>query len=193
MQEVERRIGDRAAAARVDAERPELLVHPADPDAEDQPPAGQLLDRRDPLGGQQRRPVGHDQHADAEADPLGDPGEEGERRERLEVAPVRALRVLGRERQVIGDPEIVDPGRLGGARAAASSARVDCGPMLRRYRPSFISFSADRGPPVIVVVDDHVDQGIADRKAHGVTSAGAAAWSQIVAGCGTPADPGLNP
>ena len=33
-----RRVGGRATAPRIHAERPELLLHPADPDAEDQPP-----------------------------------------------------------------------------------------------------------------------------------------------------------
>jgi hypothetical protein len=115
VQERERLIGDRAAAPRIDAERAELLVHPADPDAQDQATSRELLDRSDPFRDQQGRTIGDDQHANRQADALRDPGEKGERRQRLEVAPLRAFRILRRERQVIGDPEIVDPGLLGGA------------------------------------------------------------------------------
>jgi hypothetical protein len=115
MEEGERGIGDRAAPSWVHAERPELLLHPADPDAEDQPLRGQLLDRCDPLGSQQSGTVGDDQHAHAQAHPFGDPGEKGQGRQRLEVAPARAFRILGRQRHMIGDPEIVDARLLGGS------------------------------------------------------------------------------
>jgi hypothetical protein len=111
----ERRVGGSAPTPRVDAERPEFLLHPAEPDAQDQSSPRQLLNRCRPLRDQQGRTVGDDQHADRQAHALGDPGEIGKRRERLDVAPVRSLRILRRERQVVGDPEIVDAGLLRGA------------------------------------------------------------------------------
>ena len=50
---------------------------------------------------------------------VGGGGEEGERRQRIEVAPVRALGVVGRDGDVVGDPQRVEAGVLGGARALA--------------------------------------------------------------------------
>ena len=115
VQKGERRVGYRTPAPAIHAEHSELPVHPADPDAEDQPPSRQFLDRSDPLRAEEGGTVGDDQHANGQADAFGDPGEKRERRQRLEVAPVRSFRILGRERQVIGDPEIVDAGLLRGA------------------------------------------------------------------------------
>ena len=50
-----------------------------------------------------------DQHAHGQCHTLGDPGEKGKRRQRLDVASVGYFGIFRREREMIGDPEIVDP------------------------------------------------------------------------------------
>ena len=114
-----RRVCDRTAAALVDAGGAELGFHPADAGAQQHPAAGELLDRRDPLRRRQRLAVRQDEHADAEADAIGRRGEVGERRERIEIAPVRALGVVRRYGDVIGHPEPVEPCLLRRARTSA--------------------------------------------------------------------------
>jgi hypothetical protein len=60
-------VGAPAALLERHAERGELGLHPADPGAEDEPAARQVLQRRQLLGERQR--VAHRQHQDAGAEP----------------------------------------------------------------------------------------------------------------------------
>jgi hypothetical protein len=85
------------------AEGVELLLEPADPEAEHQPAAGQVVDRRRLLGQVQRVHLGQDVDAGAEPEPLGAGRHPGEGDERVDEAiaarhgqlPARVVGVAG--------------------------------------------------------------------------------------------------
>ena len=92
----------------VDAEGVELLAHPADADAEHDAPVRDAVDRRQLLGQHERVAVRHDQHAGADLDPLGAPGDRRHHGDRV------VDELLGAERRVAGLVVEVarrDPGR----------------------------------------------------------------------------------
>ena len=77
-------VGQTAALPERHAERRELALHPAHAGAEDETAAGEHVHAREELRDRQRRPVGQDDHARAEQDPLGDAGQPRKDREGIE-------------------------------------------------------------------------------------------------------------
>ena len=108
--EGERLVGERPAASQIDPEGAELRRHPADADPEEEPPAGKLLHGRDRLGRRQRWTVGKHEDARPEANTGRRPSQVRQRRERVEVPALGSLRVVGRDGDVVGDPEVGDRG-----------------------------------------------------------------------------------
>ena len=142
MKEFERCVSGRATAPRVDAERPELLLHPADPDPEDQSPSGQLLDRRNPLRSQQRGTVRDDQHACGQGHALGNPGE---KRRELPAAQGSARPILpnppGASARRTGHPETAlcsPPPLCESSHPLTEGKPISCS-MLREKQLSFMS------------------------------------------------------
>ena len=113
MDEVECFVGQATTLVTRDAERAKFRIHPAHSDAQLQTTVGQLLNGCQRLGGGQRRPVRKIQYAGSQSDARAARGEVGECRERIEIAAARADGVIGRDGDVILNPDVVEPGALG--------------------------------------------------------------------------------
>lgn len=111
-QQREHVLGDGAAVRVVGADGVELLPAPAGTEPEQEPPAGELLQRRGLLRQHERVAQRRHQHRGAEPEPLGDRREVADRHQRLEHAtelrPVRP----GRQ-HVVGEPRRREPEVLG--------------------------------------------------------------------------------
>ena len=105
-------VGTPPALAKGNAQGLELGPHPAHANAELQATARQFLDCRDPFRRGKGRPVGQHQHAGAQPDAFGFAGQPGEGGEGVEVTPVRALGVIGRNGHVVHHPGFVEAGFL---------------------------------------------------------------------------------
>ena len=82
-QDLDLLLGAPAAVPEVLAERLELDVVPAEPDAEAQPPAGEQVDLGRLLGDQRRLPLRQDEHAGDQLEPRRDRGQVAEQDEEL--------------------------------------------------------------------------------------------------------------
>jgi hypothetical protein len=115
----------RAALLERDAERVELLLQPADADAEDGAAARQHVERGDLLGDVERVALRQDQDAGGDLDRRRDGGDVGERQQRVgqrqvlrgrnaSAAVVRVRRLVAdRDHDVLHRPQRLDAGRLG--------------------------------------------------------------------------------
>jgi hypothetical protein len=108
------------AALHRDADRGHLGLEVGDPDAEDQPPAGEDVEAGDLLGQHQRVALRQDDHAGAEQDALGVRGDVRERHERVEHRLLglhrRRIGTRARQHHVLAGPEgvVAEPlGQLG--------------------------------------------------------------------------------
>jgi hypothetical protein len=125
--ELEPLLGSLAAPFEGDAEHLELFLPPPDPAPEDQPAAAEMVDGREDLRVEDGMPHREHENARAEPDAVGDGGEEGEERKRLEEVERRAkaeptvgrIRVgralLLADHDVVEDPEPVEASVLRGA------------------------------------------------------------------------------
>ena len=89
VQHLEVLVGALAPALPGHVERLELLLEPADADAEVDPAAREPVERRDLLGHVDRVALGQEQHGRAQADGAGAGGQVGEGDQRLEQAAAR--------------------------------------------------------------------------------------------------------
>ncbi len=117
-------VAPRAAARVGRAQQLDLLAHPANARTADHAPGREMVERREHLGRQHRMAMWKHEHAGAESDPVGHPGHQGQRRQRLEKIARRwqreiAARVVGiargdapRDHHVIADPQRVVAERL---------------------------------------------------------------------------------
>ena len=108
--------------------RLELLLPPAHARAQNHPPAGQMIQRRDQLGVQHRRAHRQHQHRRAQLDPLRHRRRVGQQRQRLQKravrrhqkAPILAVGVvrplIGPQHHVVQRPERVEARPFGRAR-----------------------------------------------------------------------------
>ncbi len=148
IEEGERLVRNASPRPPVDAEGLKLRRHPADARADDQAIAAEFLDRRDLLGRRQRCAVGQNQDGEAQGDARRDPGEPGERRQGVHIAPAAALGVVWRDGEVIGSPDRFDPGRLGGERAGGHRPCRRLAPARSRDHPACARFGRlARGEP----------------------------------------------
>ena len=107
--------------AQGDVERVELLLEPADADAEVDPPAREPVERRHLLGHVDRVALGQEQHGGAQTHAAGAGGQVGQGDQGLEQAaagrggdaPVLGVGVvagvLGEEHDVLAHPDGADP------------------------------------------------------------------------------------
>ncbi len=123
-----------AALVKRHAQGGELGLEPADADPEDQPSARQIVQRRQLLRERQR--VAHRQHdhAGAEAHPLGDRGDPGQGQDRI-VEQRRARVLLARHDDVLADPDVAEPQRLGAPRVALDQIRRRLAAGMRQMNP----------------------------------------------------------
>lgn len=114
-QRVDRLVQHPPAPVEVRPDRLELLPHVPGPDPEDQPPATEVVEGGVLLGGDERMAqpddgdMAHEQHA------LGDPGEKGERGDRVVPDGAHALRQPTRDRDVVAAGDVGEPAAIGGA------------------------------------------------------------------------------
>ncbi len=106
-------VGDLPPAGEVGAERLELLPHPPDTDTEHEASRRQCVDAGEHLGHRHRVAEREHQDADADADPAGPAGHEGEQGDRFEQGLVRVeggglgVTVRIRRRDGAGDDSVV--------------------------------------------------------------------------------------
>ncbi len=106
-------VGAVAASLELGAEQVELLAQRADADAEDEPSAGDAVERAVALGDRQRVVVAEDEHVRGEPDGGGAGGDVAEHRERVPVGGAARLDHLGRQRDVLAAREVVVAEPLG--------------------------------------------------------------------------------
>ena len=107
-----------------------LVLLPAGADAEQEPPAADVVDGGGPLRQHGGVPVGHAEHEGAEAHPVGGRGQRAERGGGLEGGGVRATEAAAVAHEVVGDVDAVPPGGLG-----VAGDLEDVGPGLLEVRP----------------------------------------------------------
>ena len=119
-QHLEVLVHPRAAPIKRHRERLELFLPPAHARAQNHPPAGQMIQRRDQLGVQHRRAHRQHQHRRAQLDPLRHRRRVGQQRQRLQKravgrhqkAPILAVGVvralIGPQHHVVERPERVE-------------------------------------------------------------------------------------
>ena len=150
----------RAAAVRRHAEHRHLLLRPAHACAEDEAPAGEVVERGDQLRREHGLAVVEHQHRRAEPDRARHARDEGELGRRLEdrvvdrrarrhdaVGRVRVRRApLAREHDVVVDPERVEAGGLGGARVAQHQVARRGDAQLWQLHPD-LHLASQHAPP----------------------------------------------
>src|SRR5438132_1677101 len=114
----DRLVGTPPAAAKLDAHEPVLVLVPADPNAQREAAARELLQGRDLLREMHRVVQRHEHDRRAEPDPLRPAGDPAERDEWVVHAPVR-IDGLGPDDDVLGRPDRVEPELLGDFGSAA--------------------------------------------------------------------------
>jgi hypothetical protein len=115
-------VGARAAVGERRPERAQLGFEIAHAEADDQPALAEHVDRRELLGQQDRLALGQHDHAEPEPDAPRHGGEVRQRHDRLQPRVVRVVGSVERERDVIADPDRLEPGLLD--RAGAPGQRL---------------------------------------------------------------------
>src|SRR5581483_7297773 len=107
---------ERAAAREIAPEEPELLLERPDPDAEDQAPAADRVERPVALHDLERVVVAEHEDVGREPDAPGDRGDVPERHRRIPVAPAAPRRRRSRDRDVVRRRQVEVAQAIGGAR-----------------------------------------------------------------------------
>ena len=115
-----------------DAERVELAFDVSGADADDRPPVRQEVERRERLGGGERRLVGGDEDVRHQPRARGVRREIGKRRDRIEPLRRHHLRGLARDGDVVADGDVQEPGVV--ARLRDADHVVDRSLSLPRHR-----------------------------------------------------------
>jgi hypothetical protein len=102
------------ALVEVDAEGGELGAEVAGADHERGAAAGQDVDGRHRLGGEERVAVRHDGQRRHEPEATGDGGHEPEAHERIDGLVAAVVQPLARRRRVVGEGDAVDAGLFSG-------------------------------------------------------------------------------
>jgi hypothetical protein len=95
----------------------------ADAEAEDQPALAQHVDRRQLLGKQDRLALGQHDHSECEPHASRHGSEVRQRHDRLQARSVCVVGSLRRKRDVIADPDRLEPRVLGSLRTAGERLR----------------------------------------------------------------------
>ena len=127
------------------------------PDPEGDPPRREVVEGGQLLGQDTRIPLGEDQDAGGQPDGRGRPGHIGQPDQRVGKGGVLARRqapgrvvgvgrpVAGRHHHVVGRPDRLEPGRLGGPGQIAGRAPARCSVRCWRRRCRISSCVRDRG------------------------------------------------
>ena len=148
----------RAAPLERGGQHLELLAAPADADAEDEAPPGEHIERGDDLRVEDGIAHRQDHHRRADLDALGDRGDVGEQRQRLEQlgvaleavgqAAARGVGIAGRELaridDVVADPERGVARLLGGRREGGEVLACGVGAGLREHEPDLHASTSPR-------------------------------------------------
>src|SRR6266540_873973 len=128
-------VGPGATIGQRHAERAQLRLDIADPDADGQPPLGQHVDRRELLRQQDRLPLRQHDHPEAQPHPAGQRRHVGQGHDRLDTRLVRRIAQTRWQGDVVADPQRLEARLLGQPRPPDHRVRVGAAAPVQPVQP----------------------------------------------------------